>query len=130
VCVNARPSGTSSIPISLGCRAVTVPMPTRGSFDSLTTTKGTFATSGWAYDVKAAAAGSVVRITSDGRLVALTHTGLVRADVNRAFGIAGRHGFHVRIAARSGRHAVCATALPAVGTSAATSLGCKTIAVP
>lgn len=131
VCINARPSGTSSVPVSLGCREITIPAatPTRGAYDSLTMTKGTFAATGWAYDVKAPAASNVVRITSDGRLVALVRADLARSDVNRVLGTTGAHGFHVRVRAAAGRHQVCATSLPATATSTATALGCRSIAV-
>ena len=130
VCVNARPAGSTSIATSLGCRVITVPTPTRGSFDTITARTGSFAVGGWAYDLRAATGMSTVRITADGRVVANIRTGIARTDVNRIFQLSGTHGFYVRVRATPGRHVVCAVSLPLSAASSATNLGCKTIAVP
>lgn len=129
ICVNARPAGSSSVAIRLGCKTVTVRTPTRGSFDRVSSVKGSFSADGWAYDPRKATASSTVRIMSDGRVVANVRTGYLRKDVNRIHQVSGRHGFHVRVAAKPGRHTICAVSLPTTASSAAANLGCKTIAV-
>lgn len=126
VCVNARPSGTSSVAVRLSCRPVTVPpTPTRGSFDSIVGARGSFAVYGWAFDTWTPTANNPVRFTVDGRVVSTIRTSKVRADVNRAFHLSGAHGFAVRIAASAGRHTVCALSLPMTAASKVTSLGCR-----
>jgi len=129
VCVIAHAAGTSSAAVSLGCRAVTVPRPANGSFDSATGTKRTFAVSGWAFDPNVSGSNSLIRVTLDGRTVANTRAAAVRADVDRIFGITGNHGFHVRIAAAAGQHTVCTVALPASASTYARKLGCKAVKV-
>ena len=130
ICIMARPAGTSSIPISLGCRTINVaPTPTRGSLDSLTTMSGSFAVAGWGLDVRAPAASNTIQVTLDGRIVSNFATSVMRTDVNHAFGVTGRHGFSQRIGTTNGRHTVCTTSLPAVAASAANSLGCRTVTV-
>ena len=130
VCVNARPSSTSSIAVRLGCRPVTIPpTPTRGSFDRIVGARGSFAVYGWAYDRWTPAASNAVRITVDGRVAATFRPTGLRADVNRTFHLSGNHGFAVRIAARAGRHTVCALSLPVTAASAAKNLGCRAVSV-
>ena len=130
VCINARPSGTSSVAVPLGCRAVTVPpTPTRGSFDRISGARGSFAAYGWAYDVWTPAASNPVRLTLDGRVAATVRPTGMRADVNRMFHLSGTHGFAARIAATPGRHTVCALSLPMTASSAAKNLGCRAVVV-
>ncbi len=131
VCITARPSGTSSIAITLGCKTITVrPTPTRGSFDRLSSIPGSFAVTGWGLDVRAPSVNNTIRITLDGRVVANVATSQGRADVNRIFRVSGTHGFYKRIGATKGRHTVCTASMPTTASSAATNLGCKTISVP
>ena len=130
VCVNARPLGTSSVAISLGCRVITVSAAaTLGSFDRATGANRTFQMAGWAFDTRAPSASNVVRVTADGRLVALIRTSDVRPDVNRFFRVTGSHGFVTRILATPGRHTICALSLPISAASAPANLGCKIVAV-
>ncbi len=126
VCITARPAGTSTAPVSLGCKSVVVPGPARGAFDSASGSKLSYTVRGWAFDPATAATPSVVRMTVDGRAKDI-RAGSARADVNRIFRITGNHGFSLRLAATKGRHTVCATALPLSGKSFALPLGCKQI---
>ena len=129
VCVTARPAGTSTAAVSLGCKSVVVPGPTRGAFDRAAGSKLSYTIRGWAFDPNSAAASSIVRVTLDGRPAKDIRAGSARADVNRIFKITGKHGFSVRLAATKGRHTVCATALPLSGKSYARPLGCKVVIV-
>ena len=129
VCITARPAGTSTTAVSLGCKSVVVPGPTRGAFDSAAGSKLSYTVRGWAFDPATASAASVVRVTIDGRAAKDVRTSGARADVNRIFRITGNHGFSVRLAASKGRHTVCATALPLSAKSYAHPLGCKVVTV-
>ena len=129
VCVTARSAGTSTTAVALGCKAVTVPVPTRGSFGTATGSARAFAVTGWAYDPSLPAASNVVRVTLDGRVLTNIRAFLARPDVNRTYGITGGHGFAVRLAAAAGPHTVCTISLPASTNSFARSLGCKVVTV-
>jgi hypothetical protein len=129
VCITARPAGSTTAPVSLGCKNVVVPGPTRGAFDSAAGSKLSYTVRGWAFDPNSAAASSIVRVTVDGRAAKDFRAGAARADVNRIFRITGSHGFSVRLAATKGRHTVCAIAQPLSGNSYAHPLGCKVVTV-
>lgn len=66
---------------------------------------------------------SRVRIVLDGRLVTRAVANTARADVNRTFRVTGAHGLRVRAAATSGKHTVCAIALPTSTKSTQKPLG-------
>ena len=129
VCLTATSAATSSAANNLGCKAVTVPGPTRGSFDKAAGAKRTFTVSGWAFDPATSSVSSAIRVTVDGKAVADTHASGVRADVNRVYKIAGNHAFTVRLGATAGRHNICVAALPASSASFQVSLGCKVVTV-
>ena len=129
VCVTAKPTGTSSAAVKLGCKIVIVPRPTAGSFDSATGAKRVLRVAGWAYDPSASSASNTVRVTVDGRLAANTRAGNARADVDRKFHITGNHGFAVPIAAAPGVHTVCTVSLPTSAASYERALGCKRVTV-
>jgi len=129
VCVTARSAGTSTTAVALGCKAVTVPVPTRGSFATATGSARAFAVTGWAYDPSVPAASNVVRVTLDGHVLTNILAFLPRPDVNRSYGITGDHGFAVRLAAATGPHTVCTVSLSASSNSFARSLGCKVVTV-
>lgn len=82
--------------------------------------------SGWA---SVPSTSSAVRVSIDGRVITDAHASGFRANVDRAYRIAGNHGFIVRLGAIAGRHTVCAIALPASGNSYARSLGCRVVTV-
>jgi len=128
VCVTAQPAGTSSAEVNLGCKIVSVPRPTTGSFDSATGGKLALRATGWAMDPSASSVSNTVRITVDGR-PDTARAGISRPDVNRVLSITGNHGFAVPIAATAGRHFVCVISTPTSAASYQRSLGCKTVTV-
>lgn len=130
ICINARPDGSNSRAVSLGCRAVGIPAtPSRGVVERTVGGKASFAIWGWAYSPRTPTLSNVVRITLDGHPLTNVRAGLARADVNRLQHITGAHGFAVRLAAKPGRHTVCSTSMPATSASSPTYIGCRLITV-
>ena len=129
ICVTARSAGTNSAGQSLGCRAVIVPGQARGAFDSATGETRTFTSRGWAFDPNDSVASTGVLISIDGRVITYERAAGVRSDVNRAFHIAGDHGFSIRIGTTRGHHTVCVMALRATTSSYSRNLGCRNITV-
>jgi hypothetical protein len=129
ICVNARSAGSSSVTVRLGCKAVLIPTRTRGSFDRVSNANGSFRADGWALDPRTPRTSTMVRLTSDGHVVAYVRTTIPSPNVNRALKVSGVHGFHVWVPAKAGRHTICALSLPRSAGSAATSLGCRVVLV-
>ena len=67
VCITAWPAGTSTAPVSLGCKSVVVPGPARGAFDSASGSSSRTPSGGGPSIPPTAATPSVVRMTVDGR---------------------------------------------------------------
>ena len=95
---------------ALGSRPVVVAPPANlpiGRLDAVTALPGELLRiAGWAVDLDQSATAIQVAVYLDGRGVGWFPTGLARADVNQAYGIPGRHGFSIDVAAAPGRHRV------------------------
>lgn len=125
---------------ALGCRSLTVagtPAPV-GSLDAVTTAmeagEPKIKLRGWAADRGTPAASIPVHIyvtTPDGITTGRAFKAdQGRADVNRALGITGSHGFAITLPiTQSGAHRVCAygMAVSALPAASSTALGCRTV---
>jgi len=113
--------GDNSIP--LGCKSVTVPTPSRGSFDSAVGVPGGVLVSGWAVD-SVSPASVYVWINVDG------NGGPVSADaplnwIPAMFPTLGTaHGVSATVSASPGPHTVCMYGYDSI------NLGCKSVMVP
>jgi hypothetical protein len=109
--------------------AVTTPAPSTaiGHFDTATASYGTITVGGWAADSTVATSTSVA--VTVGTATSSVSAANNRADIARVYPkLGGLHGFTATVAAAPGQQSVCIVA-KSVGTSATTSLGCKTVTV-
>lgn len=79
--------------------------------------------SGWALDRGARSLPTAVRVTVDGTPGGWSAATVLRPDVNRAQSATGGHGFSIRLAPKSGKHAICVDTRLRSGAQV-TSLGC------
>ncbi len=106
-----------------------VGQPPKGSFDGAVVSGSSVRVTGWAYDPDRPTSATAVAVAVDGVGVGNFPTGRPRADVNRAFGIDGDHGFDVTVAARPGVHTVAVTALNVAGGPGNSLLGSRHVTV-
>ncbi len=94
----------------IGSRTVTVASPSAqpiGHLDSVTPAPGGgLRIRGWVFDRDEPSTSIPVSLHLDGVGVRWFPTPVARADVNRVYGIAGRHGFDFTVAASAGAHRV------------------------
>jgi len=106
-----------------------VPKPkAKGNVDKATLSGKNVKVVGWAYSPNKPSKTSSVRITVTGPKGATTYkrsTTVTRADVNKAYGISGKHGFSTSIPLQMGSNKVCVVSVAFAGATD-TSLGCYT----
>jgi hypothetical protein len=112
--------GTNSI--ALGCKSVTVPSSSQGSFDTATAVPDGIRVTGWAVD-STSTESVYIWINVDGS------GGPARADIPLNWidtyipGVGPNHGFDVTVRASRGSHQVCVFGYES------RALGCKTVVV-
>jgi len=90
----------------IGCRRVTVGVPPLGSLDAVTVVGNEARVAGWSFDPASPAVSITVHVNVD-QLAHAASANLSRDDVNRAFGITGRHGFLATVPLHAGANQVC-----------------------
>jgi hypothetical protein len=102
-----------------------------GHLDAITAGVGTVHIRGWAFDADNKAAALPVRVYQDGKYLNITNANLARADVNKATGAPGNHGFDFTFPAATGKHTYTVYAMN-IGGGANTVLGntVLTVATP
>jgi hypothetical protein len=127
--INVLPPQTNP---GLGCRTIRVGgAPPTGYIDSVTATGSSAAIRGWAFDPSRSGVSIPVHVYVTG--TSTTGTALMadgdRPDVNRVFGITGRHGFTGTVPLTSGTNTVCAYGIGENGNNALIG-GCRTVQGP
>lgn len=120
--------GTSTV---LGYRTVDVDpgVVPRGVLDGAVVAGGTVRLTGWAYDPDAPSTSIDVAVYVDGVGLSWFPADRARPDVNTTFGITGRHGFDIEVAATPGVHTYVVYAINEVGGSGNPSIGSRTVSV-
>ncbi|UQX87224.1 DUF2817 domain-containing protein [Jatrophihabitans telluris] len=121
----ARSALLSAIGTTLAAPSVREP---RLHVDSVTVVGRTAVVTGWAFDPDARSRAINVAFYDDGRKVVARPTESLRADVNKAYGLTGRHGFTFNYKASAGSHRICVQA-GNVGAGVASPQYCTSVAV-
>ena len=128
--INVVPPQTNP---ALGCRTVRVGgAPPTGYVDSVNPSGATAAVRGWTYDPGRSAQSIPVHVyVTNGSGVTVTPivADVARNDVNRVFGITGRHGFTGTVPLTAGSNTVCAYGIGEGGNNALLG-NCSTVAGP
>ena len=104
----------------LGSRTITVNAPKVpvGHVDAITPgANGQIRITGWAFDPDLPTTSVKVIIYRDGHTAATVTTAAVRSDVNKIYGITGKHGFTAYISASPGKHTIQVKAVNIGGAS-------------
>lgn len=127
VCLWVENVGAGKDDRILGCKSVALRSDNAmGRFDSATAVNPRLLRiSGWGLDPETTKSVNI-RYSVDGGPAVVATAGRPRADVFKATGIAGDHGFLVDIPVVVGYHKVCVTVLN-VGRGSDANLGCKTV---
>ena len=112
----------------IGCRTVQGPSSATGNVESMTVSGWNVTVGGWALDPNSPGASNQVHLYV-GSIGTPTVANLPRADVNRVFGISGRHGFAVTGRLNRGPNSVCAYSI-VNGAGNNAQMQCRTVQGP
>ncbi len=130
VCVTAYNIGVGQTK-SIGCKTVTIPDPSpTGTFDGASAKAGAVSVRGWTFDPNQTSTSTSVRVTVGGSTAGTLQANVVRADVNKAKKVTGRHGYSGTVPVnKAGNQRVCVIAKN-LDAGADKTLGCRTVNIP
>ncbi|MET3808568.1 hypothetical protein ABIB25_005597 [Nakamurella sp. UYEF19] len=108
----------------LGCSTVNVASP-RGYIQTASGSAGKVKVSGWGFDPNQSSTSVRMQVVVNGTVHTIA-ANQSRSDVDRAFGITGKHGYSATFAARKGFNRVCVYTMGTLGIAKSVA-GCRNV---